>query len=127
MAQVDILIIEDDIGYLELQRFIVSNIQEYNCKIETAKSMEEALSLMKSVEFDLVILDLTLPDSKGINSVKRIKEISTKIPILVVSAVMDEVIKTKALELGVNEFVRKKDFIGKDMIGIIVNLLKKEI
>ena len=126
MDQINLLIVEDDFGYLELERFIVSNIQEYEFNIKAARTIGEALSLMESTEFSLVILDLTLPDSDGIDSVKKIKEINSKIPIVVVSAVMDEDVKNKALELGVKEFVRKKDFIGNDMISIVLNLIKEQ-
>jgi two-component system alkaline phosphatase synthesis response regulator PhoP len=56
---------------------------------------------------DLVLLDLMLPDVSGIDLVKAIRKINTDVPIIIVSALQDEMDKVTALDAGADDYMTK--------------------
>ncbi len=103
-----ILVIDDD--YL-----VVNTLEKYlkSCgySVETAQSGKEAIEKTKEIKFDLIISDIRMPDLGGIETLRRIGEISTDIkrtPAIIVTAYAgeDEVYK-EGIELGVTDFIYK--------------------
>ncbi|WP_088040757.1 response regulator transcription factor [Bacillus sp. EAC] len=99
----NILIIEDDISIAELQRdyleisgFSVEIIS--NGKIGLHKSLNE--------NYDLILLDLMLPEVNGFEICKRIRE-SKNIPVLIVSAKTEDIDKIRGFGLGADDFIVK--------------------
>jgi two-component system alkaline phosphatase synthesis response regulator PhoP len=56
---------------------------------------------------DLILLDLMLPDVSGIDLVKAIRKINTDVPIIIVSALQDEMDKVTALDAGADDYMTK--------------------
>jgi DNA-binding NtrC family response regulator len=77
-----ILHIEDTAIMVEL----VANIIGSYADISTAANIQEAMDLLSANHFDLVILDLTLPDGSGLDLVENIKKGNPGLPILIHSA-----------------------------------------
>ena len=75
-------------------------------EVAEASTAGAALKRLDVEEFDLVILDLGLPDRSGIEVIEEIRATST-IPIIVLSVRSDEAGKVKALELGADDYVTK--------------------
>lgn len=71
-----------------------------------ARSGTEALDLLASVETDIVILDLGLPDMDGTAVLEQLRAWSA-VPVLVLSARHDAAQKVKALDLGANDYITK--------------------
>ena len=69
--------------------------------------MEEAVSIISSRCPDLVLLDLGLPDSDGINVIRFVRSYSA-LPIIVVSARTGERDKVEALDLGADDSISKR-------------------
>ena len=98
-----ILIIEDDISIGELERDYLE-INNYKVEIETngKKGLETALK----EEFDLIILDLMLPEIDGFKICKRLRD-EIDIPILMVSAKGEGIDKIRGLGLGADDYITK--------------------
>lgn len=99
-----VLIVEDDKHtaallreQLEFERFATSR----------AKTALEALEALETTEFELVILDLGLPDQNGFEVCQAIRDRRIRTPILVLTARDETVDKVRALDLGADDYLTK--------------------
>ena len=98
-----ILIIEDEINICNLLETILTT---NGYQVLIAGTCQDGIIMMRSYVPDLVILDLGLPDSDGLEFIKTIRKNDTT-PILVVSARSNENDKVLALDLGANDYITK--------------------
>jgi two-component system, OmpR family, KDP operon response regulator KdpE len=98
-----ILAVDDNPQILKLVKV---NLQARGYAVQVASSGEEALQIFKAGEFDLVLLDLILPDISGIEVCAELRQ-QSDIPIIVLSAREDETLKVRALDTGADDYVTK--------------------
>lgn len=104
MTESKILIIDDDREIL----FAMSAICEYkNWKPITALSVKEGVKKFKTLDPDLILMDYHLPKVNGIQGVKRIREISQDVPIIVLTVEEDHKVADKFIEAGASDFALK--------------------
>lgn len=98
-----ILVVDDE----EKIRLIIRKYAEYDkIKVDEAKDGFEALEMVKAVDYDLVILDIMMPEMDGFEVCKEIKKIKS-IPIIMLSARGEEYDKLHGFELGIDDYVVK--------------------
>jgi two-component system, OmpR family, KDP operon response regulator KdpE len=102
-APAKVLVIDDERAIRKLLRMGLST-QGY--EILEAPDGKTALDLL-ALEPDMVILDLGLPDIKGLDLLKTIRERNERVPIVVLSSRSDEAGKVEALDLGADDYVTK--------------------
>jgi signal transduction histidine kinase len=102
-----VLLVEDNPADARLAREILSEGQRYDFEVAEASTMAAALALLAQREFDVVLMDLSLPDSLGIDGVKRIRVQNDTVPIVVLTGLDDEDAAVKALQQGVQEYLVK--------------------
>lgn len=98
-----ILIIEDEEAIADLEKDYLE-LSEFEVEIEHAG--DAGLQKALSQDFDLVILDLMLPEMDGFEVCKRIRE-EKDIPILMVSAKKEDIDKIRGLGLGADDYITK--------------------
>ena len=98
-----VLVVEDE---KSISNFIVAILNANNYDVVTARTGQEAYSLITSCCPDVVILDLGLPDMDGMNLLSFVRQNSLT-PIIVLSARSNEADKIKALDSGANDYVTK--------------------
>ena len=76
-------------------------------ELTSAKTLTEAKRILSESDFDVVLLDLMLPDSRNMDSLKTLQAKSADVPIVVQTALEDEVVAVKALELGACGYLPK--------------------
>ncbi|WP_315121474.1 response regulator [uncultured Clostridium sp.] len=104
MSKIKILVIDDDKEIL----FAMSAICEYKGWIPiTALSVEEGIKKFTSVKPDVVLIDYHLPQVNGIEGVKRLREVSNDIPIIVLTIEEDQKVADKFIKAGANDFALK--------------------
>ena len=99
----NILMIEDDI---ELAEIISETLEAYKIKVTNFTSPKKAIESLKNNIYDLVILDLSLPEIDGLEVLKKIREFSN-IPIIISSARSDFDDKSIAFENGADDYLPK--------------------
>lgn len=104
-----ILIIEDDKSISELQK---DYLEMNGFEVECAFDGNTGLSMMKNKYYDLVILDLMLPERDGFDILNEISE-TKKMPILIVSAKSEEIYKIKGLNVGADDYITKPFGMGE--------------
>lgn len=106
----NILVVEDNPSdyflfeeYLRLSRLPTGEVLH-------ARKLEEAIEILHHHEPDLIFLDLSLPDSEGINSFIRINELAQHISIIVLSGLSDTQIALNTIVLGAQDYLVKGEF-----------------
>ncbi len=117
----ELLLVEDNI---RISEFMVKGLVESGFSVVLAENGTDARSLISQREWDLILLDIMLPDIDGIELLQytRYKKINT--PILVVSALGEPDDKVKALDYGADDYLAKP-FHFKELIARINALTRR--
>lgn len=117
----ELLLVEDNI---RISEFMVKGLVESGFSVVLAENGTDARSLISQREWDLILLDIMLPDIDGIELLQytRYKKINT--PILVVSALGETADKVKALDYGADDYLAKP-FHFKELIARINALIRR--
>ena len=117
----ELLLVEDNI---RISEFMVNGLVESGFSVVLAENGIDARSLISQREWDLILLDIMLPDIDGIELLQytRYKKINT--PILVVSALGEPDDKVKALDYGADDYLAKP-FHFKELIARINALTRR--
>lgn len=98
-----VLIIEDDLSIVELER---DYLELNGFSVEAAMNGKEGLDKALSENYDLVVLDLMLPEIDGFEICKRIR-LTKNVPILMVTAKKEEIDKMRGFALGADDYMVK--------------------
>jgi len=98
-----ILLVDDEVS---IQRAVAPLLRARGYDVEIAGNGRDALTLARTQQPDLIVLDLGLPDVDGIEVCRRIREESV-VPIVILSARGHEAEKVSALDLGADDYVTK--------------------
>jgi len=103
MEKYQILIVEDD----EIASYLMSDFLENSGFIvDCVYTVTDGISYLKNKKYDLLLLDLNLPDFSGFELISNIKN-KVAIPIIVTSAYNDTETKVKAFKFGVHDYLSK--------------------
>ncbi|MBT3879910.1 MAG: diguanylate cyclase [Candidatus Scalindua sp.] len=106
---IKILYVEDKIENVILMREFTNEIKNVRYEMTHAQQLDEALLELDSERYDIIILDLSLPDKQGLDIITMVCERAPEIPIVVMTGMDDETMAIKALQRGAEEYlVRKK-------------------
>ena len=119
----NILMVEDD-PILGKGLFLSLELEGY--KVEWGKSFKEGLDKFSNFQFDLVVLDIGLPDKPGTELCRAIREKDSNVGIIFLTAKTDEETVVSGLELGANDFV-KKPFSHKELMARVKVLLRAKL
>ena len=111
-----ILVVEDD---RQIRKLLSTTLSANGYNIECAIDGEQAIMAVSTNKFDIVLLDLGLPDIDGVTVIKKIREWSN-IPIIVVSARGEDSDKISALDNGADDYLTKPFSIEELMARIRV-------
>lgn len=106
MEKVKILVVEDEAPIQELLQF---NLERVKYKVKIADSGEEALKQATKFNPDLILLDIMLPGTDGLEVCKTLKSSSKteNIPIIMLTALCEEADIVTGLELGADDYITK--------------------
>lgn len=115
-----ILMVEDEKALLE---GIVSILKEENYDVDTALNGYDGLQLAKQNIYDVIILDIMLPEVDGFSIVKSLREDSIRTPIILVTAKDRVEDRVKGLDLGADDYLTKP-FAAPELLARIRVLLR---
>jgi CheY-like chemotaxis protein len=107
----NILLVEDNLKYIRLLKSVVEEESKSPINITDANTLEQALGQLNQHSFDMVVLDLFLPDSQGTESLNRIRQQNSKIPVVFLTALDDPHMRQKALQQGAQGYLLKDQIV----------------
>jgi CheY-like chemotaxis protein len=122
MSQVKcrILCVDDHDDTSEMLRLLLAG-PDY--EVTTARSMEEALELAGSHEFDLYVLDKRLPDGTGLELCQRLNKLTPGVPCIFYTGDAYEIHRLEAMRAGADAYVAKPDIDA--LIKVVEKLLSE--
>lgn len=103
-----ILLVEDNPADAELVRERLKDASGMSpFHITRASTLKEAITLLQTTPFDVILLDLNLPETNGLETLKRIRSANSTIPLVVLTANEDEPLALEAIKLGAQDYVPK--------------------
>jgi two-component system KDP operon response regulator KdpE len=115
-----VLVVDDE---RSLRDFVRRNLEARHYKVLTASNGLEAMATFNNEKVDLVILDLMMPHLDGLETTRRIRE-SSKIPIIILTALGEESDKVQAFDLGADDYLTKPFGVG-ELMGRIKAVLRR--
>ena len=107
------LIVEDNPGDLLLISTEIYGTTLSVDTIDSADRLSVAIDKLKQSCYHIILLDLSLPDSSGIETFKRIQQASAYVPVVILSGLSDMSVALEAINLGAQDYLIKGDFDGK--------------
>lgn len=96
--------VEDDIS---ISYIIGKTLEKMGVRKEAFNNGESFIEAYENSKPDLILLDIMLPDTSGIELLKYVRKNNKDIPIIVISALFDEMDKVRALDLGADDYIIK--------------------
>src|SRR5690349_8065758 len=101
------LIVDDDQADAEITRLALAQAARRQFQVDRVARLADALARLRSAAFDVVLLDLGLPDSQGLATLQRIREENDDIPIVVLTGLSDEETGLASLGQGAQDYLVK--------------------
>jgi DNA-binding response OmpR family regulator len=116
-----LLLVEDEV---EIQSFLQRSLEESGYTVETARDGKTAEKLAAESHFDILIVDLGLPDQDGIGLILKLRQSGVKAPVLILSARRSVDDRVRGLEQGGDDYLTKP-FAMAELLARLRNLLKR--
>lgn len=99
----NVIVIDKDTSFVKGLKY---SLEQENFIVESALSIEEATDKMKNNDYDLVIMDILLPDGNGFLLLRTIRE-NSQVPIIIMSDKNEELTEVLALDYGADDYLMK--------------------
>lgn len=105
-----ILLIEDNPGDVRLVEILLEESDFYEYEIINKTTLEEGLEALEKDDFSAVLLDLTLPDSRGFETLEQLIEAKPDVNVIVMTGFAAKEIGIRAVQVGAQDFLIKGEF-----------------
>lgn len=106
---IKVLLIEDNQAEARLVHEELSGGMDIFFNVVTENTLEHGLSQINNGNFDVILCDLNLPDSNGIDTFKSVFNKSNGVPIIILSGIKDENLALSAVKLGAQDYIPKDE------------------
>jgi DNA-binding NarL/FixJ family response regulator len=115
-TRVRLLLVEDNVGDADLVQELLKQTEGDRFEIRHAMRLCDALHALGGNAFDAILLDLSSPDSYGMETVTRVRAVAPHLPTIVLTGSDDTALALRALREGVQEYVVKCRRDGTDVV-----------
>lgn len=104
-----ILLIEDNPGDARLVEILLED-SDINCNVQSETTLQAGLNSLSKSDYAAVLLDLTLPDSRGFQTLEKLITTFPEANVIVLTGLADKEIGLQAVKVGAQDFLVKGDF-----------------
>jgi serine phosphatase RsbU (regulator of sigma subunit) len=108
-APTRILLVEDSRMFVEMTREMLACAEGTKFVLESADRVRTGLARLGTEKFDLVLLDLSLPDGSGLSTFVRVHNFAPHVPIIVLTGLDDETLAVQSVRQGAQDYLLKPD------------------
>ncbi len=124
-SQVKVLLIEDHPEYGPLIESILSEEKDLFFHISRAEKLATGLKRIREGDTDLVLLDLSLPDSQGMDTFLRLQTEAPSLPVVVLTGLKDDNLALEVIRRGAQDYVVKGEVDGKMLARILRHAVER--
>ncbi len=111
-----VLLIEDNLGDIVSIRTMISELSDGCFELKFAESLGEALTILRNENFDVILMDLGLPDSQGFRTFTQVHNQMPDLPIIIITGLEDEDLGLSAVKEGAQDYLIKGQ-VDKKLLG----------
>lgn len=104
---IHVLLVEDSLDYADMLCIVLADQKLASFKIDHVGLLDQAIKRLNDNRHDVILLDLILPDSSGLDTFRTIHALTPDIPIVVMTALDDKELALKAVREGAQDFLVK--------------------
>jgi DNA-binding response OmpR family regulator len=123
---IKVLMVEDNPGDMVLIREMLDNNKNVIFEVHNAARLDDGLKLLVKDSFDVMLLDLCLPDSKGIDTFNIMKYNAPNIPIIVLTGLKDDIFAVSAVGRGAQDYLVKGEVNSKQLARSILYAIERK-
>lgn len=121
-----ILVVEDNQVDIRVIEAMLTEVENYTELLKTTNTLKGALEFLEEHKFDVVILDLNLPDHQGTKTIKRLNELYPQMAIVINTGAYEEELGIQALVYGAQDFLVKGKYNGYTLIKVLHYAIKRK-
>ena len=125
LNEVDILLVEDNPNDMLILEKLIKSLKHKDIRFISAATLTEAVDILKKENLDLIISDLTLPDSRGLETFRILHANSPKIPVILLTGMDDESIATQAVREGAQDYLIKGEINAQLLLRTAVYAIER--
>jgi two-component system cell cycle response regulator len=114
-THIKILLLEDNPGDVRMIREMLLDIEGVGFETENIEKLSEGLQRLSEVQFDALLLDLSLPDSDGMETLLKVISQFPELPVIVLTSLADEQAGVRAVHQGAQDYLTKGE-INSDLL-----------
>ena len=112
----NVLLVEDNPGDAFLIQEQFRAAQTFAYRLTHVEYLEKAIALLTKDSFDVILLDLSLPDSRGLETLKNLEAKAFGIPIVILTGINDENLAIQAVRYGAQDYLVKGQVMGEILV-----------
>lgn len=120
IAVSNILMVEDDADLAAALEIAFDEVESANFAIQRATTLNDAIIILGSTEVDVILLDLNLPDSRGLETFLKIQRIAPELPVIILSGMSDEALAVQSVRAGAQDYAVK----GSMSVPVLVRAVR---
>ncbi len=124
--ELNLLVVEDNPGDYDLVVEYLSEVSHAIYHFNHSVSLQETSEILKSTAVDIILLDLSLPDSNGIDTVSNVRNLVSSVPIIVITGTDNDDIGEQAIQQGAQEYLSKNELSGRMLSRVIKYAIKRK-
>lgn len=124
---ITLLLIEDNAGDARLIKEILASSRHARFTLTRVARLDEALAILKTSAFDAALLDLTLPDSRGIETFNQVHEAAPNLPVVIMTGADGEEAGVLAVKQGAQDYLVKGEPASEALIRTVRHAIERQL
>lgn len=118
-----VLLIEDDPDF---RAYVNSLLDPAEYELVYAEALAPAFTRLRAQRFDVILLDLTLPDAEGMETFLNLAARRTSVPVVILTGTHDDVIEERTLQMGAQDFVLKNEITARSLTRALRGAIQRQ-
>jgi two-component system sensor histidine kinase/response regulator len=123
---ISLLLLEDNLGDARLTQHALKAMVSPAPEVTWARSLEEAQAQLRDHQFMVVLTDLDVPDSEGLNTCRSLVAAAGRTPVVVLTGSHDESLGLVAVQAGAQDFLVKGDYHGPELRRVLRHAMERQ-
>jgi len=126
MKTITILLIEDNTQDIRLINEMLKEIRSFNYNLVSAATLKEGFEQIQKNNFDIILLDLNLPDSTGQQTFQKVMDLCKEIPVVLVTGNEDQELSVKLIMEGAQDYITKQSLNSSSLEKSILYSIERQ-
>jgi len=125
-SKIRLLLVDDNPDDVRLIMEILKETKKLDFSITNSARLDKSLKLLDEKQFEMILLDLELPDSQGLETFKKVSPHAPGLPIVILSGLKDESLALKAIKAGAQDYLTKSKMNSNNLVRIVQYAIERK-